>query len=85
MWRAEVTHDNDRHCEFHTGFRLTPMDETSDICRPKRHGRACPWACPGHPRRPTAPLSPNTAGDLSVNHLGRVQAEPRGWPGQARP
>ena len=40
MWRAEVTHDNDRHCEFHTGFRLTPMDETSDICRPKRHGRA---------------------------------------------
>ena len=24
-------------------------------------------------------------GLLSAEHLGRVQAEPRGWPGQARP
>ena len=34
MWRAEVTHDNDRHCEFRTRIRPTLMDETSDICRP---------------------------------------------------
>ena len=26
-----------------------------------------------------------TVGALSTKHLGRVQAEPRGWPGQARP
>jgi hypothetical protein len=29
MWRAEVTHDNDRHCEFRTGIRPTLIDETS--------------------------------------------------------
>ena len=35
MWRAEVTHDNDCHCEFRTGIRPTLMDETSHICRPR--------------------------------------------------
>jgi hypothetical protein len=34
MWRAELTHDNDRHCEFRPGIRPTLMDETRDICRP---------------------------------------------------
>jgi len=41
-------------CEFRTGLRPTPIDEMGDICRPHRHGRACP----GHPRRPMAPQSP---------------------------
>ena len=47
MWRAEVTHDNDRHCEFRTGIRPTLIDEASDICAPHRHGWACPRACLG--------------------------------------
>ena len=34
MWRAELTHDNDGHCEFRPGIRPTLMDETRDICRP---------------------------------------------------
>jgi hypothetical protein len=24
MWRAELTHDNDRHCEFRPGIRPGP-------------------------------------------------------------
>src|SRR5208282_5605624 len=47
---------------------------------PFRHGRACP----GHPRRPTTPPV-HASTTVSETTPSRAQAEPRGWPGQARP
>ena len=57
------------------------MKRTTRHLPPQRHGRVCP----GHPRRPTRTAVSYTAGSVSAKHLACVQAEPRGWPRQARP